>query len=177
MTKLSTGQYELAIPGETPETGMLILTVAHRATNLSITAPDDNILVYQGSQTGTFLINSYDLPVVPLTLQDTMFVWAFLSFDDPLSLAQPGDFDGDGDVDGADFVAWQTNFPKASGATLAQGDADGDGDVDGADFVIWQTNFPHAAGPGNSVVPEPQSIMLATIGLLALVYRGRRRKS
>src|SRR5262249_1660109 len=31
----------------------------------------------------------------------------------------PGDFDGDNDVDGADFVAWQTNFPKASGATLA----------------------------------------------------------
>src|SRR5262249_16207911 len=46
-----------------------------------------------------------------------------------------GDFDGDGDVDGADFVAWQTHFPTASGATRADGDADGDGDVDGADFV------------------------------------------
>jgi ELWxxDGT repeat protein len=58
------------------------------------------------------------------------------------------DFDGDGDVDGADFVAWQTNFPKASGATLAQGDADGDGDVDGADFVVWQTNFPTSPSGG-----------------------------
>src|SRR5262249_3722491 len=47
-----------------------------------------------------------------------------------------GDFDSDGDVDGADFVAWQSNFPKASGATRADGDADGDGDVDGADFVV-----------------------------------------
>jgi fibronectin-binding autotransporter adhesin len=27
----------------------------------------------------------------------------------------PGDFDGDGDVDGADFVAWQTNFPFTPG--------------------------------------------------------------
>src|SRR5690606_33311456 len=53
-----------------------------------------------------------------------------------------GDFDGDGDVDGADFVVWQTNFPKSTGGTLATGDADADGDVDGADFVVWQTNFP-----------------------------------
>ncbi|MCC7087484.1 MAG: hypothetical protein IT427_20970, partial [Pirellulales bacterium] len=37
----------------------------------------------------------------------------------------PGDFDSDGDVDGADFVAWQTHFPTASGATLADGDSDG----------------------------------------------------
>jgi hypothetical protein len=59
----------------------------------------------------------------------------------------PGDFDLDEDVDGADFVAWQTNFPKASGATLDQGDADGDGDVDGADFVVWQTNFPFSPTP------------------------------
>jgi ELWxxDGT repeat protein len=60
----------------------------------------------------------------------------------------PGDFDTDGDVDGADFVAWQTNFPKPSGATFAQGDADGDGDVDGADFVVWQTNFPFSPSGG-----------------------------
>jgi hypothetical protein len=71
-----------------------------------------------------------------------------------------GDFDGDGDVDGADFVAWQTNFPKASGATLAEGDADGDSDVDGADFVIWQTNFPFPPAPGVVTIPEPCAIVL-----------------
>ncbi|MCC7083803.1 MAG: hypothetical protein IT427_02220 [Pirellulales bacterium] len=65
----------------------------------------------------------------------------------PTSSGHPGDFDGDGDVDGADFVAWQTHFPTASGATLAGGDADGDGDVDGADFVSWQTNFPFTPTP------------------------------
>jgi hypothetical protein len=66
--------------------------------------------------------------------------------------SQLGDFDGDNDVDGADFVAWQTNFPKSSGATRAMGDADADGDVDGADFVIWQTNFPTSSGGG--VAPQ-----------------------
>src|SRR5262249_8693414 len=70
----------------------------------------------------------------------------------------PGDFDSDGDVDGADFVAWQTNFPLESGATLAMGDADSDGDVDGADFVVWQTHFPTSPGP--AAVPEPAAGLL-----------------
>jgi hypothetical protein len=70
----------------------------------------------------------------------------------------PGDFDADEDVDGADFVIWQTNFPKASGASLFTGDGDGDGDVDGADFVIWQTNFPTSPPP--VMVPEPGAIVL-----------------
>jgi hypothetical protein len=92
----------------------------------------------------------------------------------PGVVAHPGDFDGDGDVDGADFVAWQTNFPKASGATLAQGDADGDGDVDGADFVVWQTNFPFAPGPGVSSIPEPVSILPLALGVI-FVFRHRTR--
>jgi hypothetical protein len=89
--------------------------------------------------------------------------------------AHPGDFDADGDVDGADFVAWQTNFPKATGATLAQGDADGDGDVDGADFVVWQTNFPFTPGPGVVPVPEPAGCLLALVamGIIALPRRRR----
>jgi hypothetical protein len=85
------------------------------------------------------------------------------------ALAVPGDFDGDGDVDGADFVAWQTNFPTATGATLAQGDADGDGDVDGADFVVWQTNFPFTPGPGATPVPEPYAWLMWLMGVFAPV--------
>ena len=61
-------------------------------------------------------------------------------------MAIPGNFDSDSDADGADLVAWQTNFPATSGHTLATGDADNDGDVDGADFVVWQTHFPTPAG-------------------------------
>jgi hypothetical protein len=91
------------------------------------------------------------------------------------STAQPGDFDGDGDVDGADFVAWQTNFPKATGATLAEGDADGDGDVDGADFVVWQTNFPFTPGPGAAPVPEPATMLVGLAGLAGLMLLRRMR--
>ncbi|MCC7087297.1 MAG: hypothetical protein IT427_20025 [Pirellulales bacterium] len=84
---------------------------------------------------------------------------------------QPADFDGDGDVDGADFVVWQTNFPTVGGATLSQGDADGDGDVDGADFVMWQTNFPTTPGIEAAAVPEPSGWMLSLIALGAVLFR------
>jgi hypothetical protein len=87
----------------------------------------------------------------------------------------PGDFDGDGDVDGADFVAWQTNFPKASEATRPQGDADGDGDVDGADFVVWQTNFPYPPSPGAAPVPEPAGWSLCLVCFAGLAKWIRRR--
>lgn len=69
----------------------------------------------------------------------------------------PGDFDSDGDVDGADFVAWQTHFPTAAGATLATGDADADGDVDGADFVVWQTHFPTSPSAASSSAGSAKS--------------------
>src|SRR5262249_34684069 len=86
----------------------------------------------------------------------------------------PGDFDGDADVDGADFVAWQTNFPLASSATLAQGDADADGDVDGADFVVWQTNFPFTPSPAVSPVPEPTAFFLAIAAVATMGFWRRR---
>lgn len=82
--------------------------------------------------------------------------------------SMPGDFDSDGDVDGADFVAWQTHFPLATGAVLADGDADGDGDVDGADFVAWQTQFPFTPGPAVAPVPEPQAVALVVCGVFSL---------
>jgi hypothetical protein len=87
----------------------------------------------------------------------------------------PGDFDLDGDVDGADFVAWQSHFPTASGATLSEGDADGDGDVDGADFVVWQTHFPTSPSGAATPVPEPAAGALAALSAVAILMRRKRQ--
>ena len=85
------------------------------------------------------------------------------------SAPTPGDFDGDGAVDGDDFLAWQTGFGIPAGATRADGDADLDGDVDGNDFLIWQSNFGsdagHSAGPS---VPEPTSLAVAALLAMAM---------
>jgi T5SS/PEP-CTERM-associated repeat protein len=83
-----------------------------------------------------------------------------------------GDFDSDYDVDGADFVAWQTHFPMESGATLADGDADSDGDVDGADFVLWQTNFSPPASAAAASVPEPTGFFAGLAGTVAICFIG-----
>jgi hypothetical protein len=97
----------------------------------------------------------------------------------PAAAGHPGDFDGDGDVDGADFVVWQTNFPAAGGHALNTGDADGDGDVDGADFVVWQTNFPYMPS-GAVAVPEGSSLTMSYWALgsaLAALLRSRTARS
>jgi hypothetical protein len=48
------------------------------------------------------------------------------------------DFNFDGVVDGNDFLLWQRNVGRTSGATLRQGDATADGDVDGNDLAVWK---------------------------------------
>lgn len=71
-----------------------------------------------------------------------------------------GDFDGDNDVDGADFLAWQRGFGKTGNAAPADGDANGDNNVDAFDLGIWanqfgRTNLPVAATISFSVVSYP----------------------
>jgi hypothetical protein len=51
------------------------------------------------------------------------------------------DFNGDGRIDGLDFLTWQAGYPTACGATKATGDANGDGIVNGQDFLIWQSGY------------------------------------
>jgi hypothetical protein len=86
----------------------------------------------------------------------------------------PGDFDGDGDVDGDDLADWRAGY----GSDTA-GDADGDGDTDGRDFLIWQRNYtgPLAANSlarsvGLQTVPEPTSLAVVIFGIISVLgYR------
>ena len=57
------------------------------------------------------------------------------------------DANGNGYVDGGDFLAWQRGYGMTSGATRADGDFDGDGDVDGDDLEIWKAMFGAIAPP------------------------------
>jgi len=82
-----------------------------------------------------------------------------------------GDFDADGDVDGADFLTWQRGFGTPSGATAGNGDADADGDVDADDLLVWEQQLGDIASLSSSqAVPEPSSLYLV-VTLSVLVGR------
>lgn len=66
------------------------------------------------------------------------------------------EFDGDGNIDGRDFLAWQRGFGKLN-AAKADGDADNNMIVDGLDLGVWQLQY--------GVVPPP----LAAITDLGLI--------
>jgi len=84
------------------------------------------------------------------------------------------DFNVDGIVDGADFLAWQGGSGILLGATLADGDADGDGDVDADDLAVLETTFGWTGVLSTVAVPEPGSLVLLMLMAVALWTLRRR---
>jgi hypothetical protein len=109
-------------------------------TQVSGPAPVSFSSTAAANTTATF--SSMGTYVLRLTVSDS----ALATFDEVtivvLSPYAQGDFNGDGKVDGVDFLAWQSHFGRGlTNATGSQGDANGDGMVDGKDFLIWQQNY------------------------------------
>lgn len=99
-------------------------------------------------------------------------VWEIDVIEGP-EVTTSADFDSDGDVDGVDYLIWQSGFGIDDGtAQLGDGDANGDGNVNDADLSIWQDAFgPPAAA---AAVPEPSTLSIAGIALW-LTWGFRRR--
>lgn len=97
-----------------------------------------------------------------------------------LMTSQPGDYDRDLDVDGADFLQWQ----RETGATVAPregADGNGDGKIDADDLAVWASNFGMAsfpvraaAQPASHAVPEPATLVMVAGALIGLVQRRHR---
>lgn len=74
----------------------------------------------------------------------------------------PADFDGDGDVDGADLthptLGWEARYGN---------------DLDGGDFLLWQQELGAGAGSleSSQAVPEPTSFALAFVSLSLFLVR------
>ena len=93
---------------------------------------------------------------------------------------QPGDYDRDLDVDGADFLEWQ----RQNGSVVMKyhgADGNGDGRIDAADFTVWTDNFGAGGIPANTTpgtisaaVPEPKGLGIVVCLLTALWSRCRR---
>ncbi|MEM9914361.1 MAG: family 10 glycosylhydrolase [Planctomycetota bacterium] len=97
-----------------------------------------------------------------------------LSLEDISALA--GDYNGNGVVDAADYTVWADNF----GSTLnLAADGNGDGVIDAADYTIWADNFGVSAGASGAttLVPEPNTALLAVPGLMWGLSRRRRDRT
>ena len=79
----------------------------------------------------------------------------------------PGDANGDGVVDMADYSAWCNNYTK-TGATLADGDFDGSGVVDMSDYAMWFNNYGRSV---NSSYPVGEPVLeLPTLQCLGVYW-------
>jgi hypothetical protein len=83
------------------------------------------------------------------------------------------DFDGDGDVDGTDFLACQTRVNQSTSVNPG-GDANVDGRVNADDLAVWQSQFESVADA--MAVPEPASSLLVLALAVGGLARGRLRR-
>lgn len=84
--------------------------------------------------------------------------------------ALPGDANGDGVVDAADYVIVKRHFGDGTAAGVPKGDFDNDGDVALDDLRILAGGF----GVGSaSITPEPATAMLLVLGGAAILRRRR----
>jgi hypothetical protein len=59
----------------------------------------------------------------------------------PSETPKQGDANGDGKVDGIDYVAWLSHYNQDTTNGFRDGDFNTNGKVDGVDFVIWLNNY------------------------------------
>jgi hypothetical protein len=90
------------------------------------------------------------------------------------SVLKPGDVNGDGLVDVADFNVIKNNF-RTTVTMRSSGDLTGDGFVDLADFRQWKDYDPLFATEAGVSIPEPSAVWLALTGIVAMWGRRRRR--
>jgi hypothetical protein len=93
-----------------------------------------------------------------------------------LSVPLPGDGNGDGKVDGHDYLIWAGNYGDNPAddppGSPGNGDFNNDGLVDGNDYLTWAENY--GAGNVTTTVPEPGTCVLLALGMTAILARRRR---
>lgn len=94
----------------------------------------------------------------------------------PFVLDLAADANGNGSVDGLDFLFYQTQFGSTGPGGASIGDFNGDQVVDAADGEIWAESVGSTASYtfAATVVPEPSSTALMGIGLALLAARCRK---
>jgi cytochrome c peroxidase len=112
------------------------------------------------------------------TLTDNSFLTNQL-FSDPF-VTLPGDYNGDGVVDSADYIVWRKNVGDT---TSLVADGNNDHHTDNLDYAVWRQNlgktwqdlaYGSGGGLSSPSVPEPGGAVLVALASLCTLARRRR---
>jgi len=132
-------------------------------------------IYFEGTYANTFSGNNSPTPVYDYNQMMYRLDLATIPALAPLG----GDFDDDGDVDGADFLVWQqTRGTFAQSGTGADGD--GSGRVDSSDLAPWRlrygmTNGLTLSNASSLAVPEANLLAASAACVLGASFTRRRR--
>jgi hypothetical protein len=90
----------------------------------------------------------------------------------------PGDYNGDGTVNAADYTVYRNRLAGIGGTTLVNRGPGITGPIGAADYAFWKQHYGDQAGSGatlDTTIPEPNSLALATAAVCALTTFARRR--
>lgn len=83
----------------------------------------------------------------------------------------PGDFNGDGAVDAADYTVWRDNLGQPEDPAVLSGNGNG-GTVDATDYQLWRDNYGVSSSSSASLTPtaapEPETTVLALVACCAV---------
>jgi hypothetical protein len=135
----------------------------------------DQLFIFAPGATGETPAFAFDMWVIDyatgvttsfLDLDDSISLFTSIGFGDKVDFftipgeGVDGDFDGDGDVDGRDFLAWQRGESPTAFSP--------------ADLLEWQTAYNGGALSGLNAVPEPGSLLILALAIAPLAC-GRKR--
>jgi hypothetical protein len=91
----------------------------------------------------------------------------------------PGDYNGNGTVDTADYVIWRKALGQSNRTPIGfLADGDGDGQVDEDDYNLWRANYGETSIRGQrsaAGVPEPATWLMLVVAMLPLLNAAGRR--
>ncbi|MGI9458292.1 MAG: DUF4465 domain-containing protein [Aeoliella sp.] len=101
---------------------------------------------------------------------------AYVALDDlTYEMIRPGDFNGDGLVDAADYSQWRDRLGQAVVVKGTGADGDFSGIIDAGDYSVWKAAFGTNYLPSaivSAVIPEPRTdALLGVIVVAALLTR------
>jgi hypothetical protein len=90
----------------------------------------------------------------------------------PVASGTPGDYNGNGIVDAADYTVWRDHLGQTF--ALQNRDSANNGPINMADYASWISNFGNHSGSGSgasAAVPEPANVLLLLSGTLVICSR------